>query len=651
MVPRATLYVRLLVVYQLGASCRYRALRLHPSSLFIWRGAADLGCCAVIIASLLYRRFASPQTTDVSHCRALSFFNEVFSVAAEGFFLCLALDLREGITSPFTNYRVMMQYCQAAVVLVSLVFGMLLLLGNDEDQPLYGEDNYLSVCWIKRFRKHSSTTSPYFWVMFALPLAAMYSVALWAFATSRTRLLHGLRSTFQNRMTAYANSLWFIMTYVLYWSLIGVLYSVAYFVNDIDPPVAVNCLLALMVGGRGVVTLFVWMYIQDVKEAVVQDASERGGISSVEDLRPKLNLAMRTEIITYASKGIQLSARKAAQSPGHLDVTSGAWRYNVVWLPRDEEVRLTGCLLRLVLPLRDTNSPRDPSVRVAHVHYYLFPDKDSSAILAQAPLPVSAPIPVHPPVLPEFGAIGTLTRSRAEEVAFSGAHAPVRLLSPLPNHARASNSWKSYPAGILSSAAVGSASSAASGVDLAAVPASPTPSPQTLNAATSDRTCCCTMAPPCTPVATVRLVCLQRRPLCRWALSRRLSRCQSPLTKLSRCRHRRKGLQVEWAQARASPPPRPSSLTCRTPPCAPRPSLVKRKWWIWGHQGILWRTTPNFWRLVTFSCTTPLTLCIPWGPLLPVRPNVPQSPPGCVGVGAAFAVVGDDVCGAHHTSR
>lgn len=98
-----------------------------------------------------------------------------------------------------------MRRYHSLILLFSLVMGAILLLGSDENQPLYGQDNYLSLCWIKRFRTNSSTTSPYFWLLFAAPLAVMYGAALLALAASRTRLVTGLKSTFRLRLTVLAN--------------------------------------------------------------------------------------------------------------------------------------------------------------------------------------------------------------------------------------------------------------------------------------------------------------------------------------------------------------------------------------------------------------------------------------------------------------
>ena len=98
--------------------CRYRLLRRHPAPLLLWRGLADFGCCIVVATSVAYRRlYSTGPVNDISHCKSLSFFNEFFSVAAEGYFLFLTVDLKVAITNPFNDFRILSQWCVAPVML------------------------------------------------------------------------------------------------------------------------------------------------------------------------------------------------------------------------------------------------------------------------------------------------------------------------------------------------------------------------------------------------------------------------------------------------------------------------------------------------------------------------------------------------------
>ena len=87
------------------SSCRLRLLRRHPSLLIVWRAVADLGCCLVVASSVGYRRLYPASAVSGAHCKTLSFFNEFFSMAAEGYFLFLTIDLKVAITKPFSNFR------------------------------------------------------------------------------------------------------------------------------------------------------------------------------------------------------------------------------------------------------------------------------------------------------------------------------------------------------------------------------------------------------------------------------------------------------------------------------------------------------------------------------------------------------------------
>ena len=70
-----------------------------------------------------------------------------------------------------------------AVLFASLLFSVVLVTVSDERQPIYAQDNYLSMCWIKRFRNGSSNASAYFYALFVVPLAVVYLVSLSSVST------------------------------------------------------------------------------------------------------------------------------------------------------------------------------------------------------------------------------------------------------------------------------------------------------------------------------------------------------------------------------------------------------------------------------------------------------------------------------------
>ena len=60
-----------------------------------------------------------------------------------------------------------------------------------------------------------------------------------------------------------------VMAYVLYWSLVAVVYGLMFFINDVDPPKYLNYVLAGLVGSRGVVTLLAWLATRSLAEVGV----------------------------------------------------------------------------------------------------------------------------------------------------------------------------------------------------------------------------------------------------------------------------------------------------------------------------------------------------------------------------------------------
>jgi hypothetical protein len=151
-------------------------------------------------------------------------------------------------------------------MVISIALGVTLLTVTERNEPIYDEDNYLSICWIKRFKAHSNDTSPYFWSLFAVPLAGVYLVAIAAVVVARKRLLSGLPETVNQSVVVFVNSIRMVMSFLLYWSIVAVAFGVTYYADDRDPPRYMQYVLAVLVGGKGIVNLVAWILTHDIEE-------------------------------------------------------------------------------------------------------------------------------------------------------------------------------------------------------------------------------------------------------------------------------------------------------------------------------------------------------------------------------------------------
>ncbi len=121
----------------MSCECSYRLFRRHPAILIVCRSVADLVFCCAIVASVVYRTVnkRNDELADgitASHCRWFSFCAEAFAIAAEIYFMMIAVDLWISISNPFTDYRVnrMWYGVTAAVVTLFCIAGVGLCLST-----------------------------------------------------------------------------------------------------------------------------------------------------------------------------------------------------------------------------------------------------------------------------------------------------------------------------------------------------------------------------------------------------------------------------------------------------------------------------------------------------------------------------------------
>lgn len=156
---------------------RLPPLRRHPGSLMVARSVADLVFCLSTSLSvsldLHTQTPASEQDVDRA-CLGFALLTQFSAMAAEGFFLALAVDLVLSTSNPFTNFKENLWRYFGLTVLISLATTIVLGVARDNGAPVYGRDNTLSLCWIKRYRFGTSDSNAYFYAMWAVPLVSLW---------------------------------------------------------------------------------------------------------------------------------------------------------------------------------------------------------------------------------------------------------------------------------------------------------------------------------------------------------------------------------------------------------------------------------------------------------------------------------------------
>jgi hypothetical protein len=345
----------------IGTYVRWRRLRRHPASLIVVRSALDLLLCVEILVNRLYHWTTANDAGNAADCFIFSGISEFLAIAAELFSLMLAMDLYFSITNPFTNYKSNLVRYHSFTWSISALFGILVLFVKESDgTPIYGRDNYLDICWLKR-GSHDDGSDLYFYLLFVIPLVFIYTVSLFSILIAQRRLARGLPETFELRSSMFRSSMRFVVCYLLYWVLAGAVYGIISLLSDDVPSEALDLILAFAFGGRGVVTFGVWLltYGQNVRLTCrgfiisgestsmnkVVSSAEPGKSASLQigldsdnsDLRPHLNHALRKEILSYATLGIAKSVRRAELNPDTDGVKPNGARYNFIRLSRHDE--------------------------------------------------------------------------------------------------------------------------------------------------------------------------------------------------------------------------------------------------------------------------------------------------------------------------
>lgn len=345
----------------IGTYIRWRRLRRHPASLIVVRSALDLLLCVELLVNRLYHWTSASDAGNATDCFIFSGISEFLAIAAELFSLMLAMDLYFSITNPFTNYKSNLVRYHIFTWSISALFGVLVLFVKESDgSPIYGRDNYLDICWLKR-GSHDDGSDLYFYLLFIIPIVIIYTISLFSILIAQRRLARGLPETFELRSSMFRSSMRFVFCYLLYWVLAGAVYGIISLLSDDVPSEALDLILAFAFGGRGVVTFGVWLltYGQNVRVTCkgfiisgestsmnrIVSNTEPGKAVTVQigldsdnsDLRPHLNHALRKEILSYATLGIAKSVRRAELRPDTDGVKPNGARYNFIRLSRHDE--------------------------------------------------------------------------------------------------------------------------------------------------------------------------------------------------------------------------------------------------------------------------------------------------------------------------
>ncbi len=321
----ATLTLLCLTV-QLALFCRHVRFRSHASRLVLFRSAHD---ALFALISVLNTDTLSGEgwcTGDTG--MLVAFLTEVSHVGAEMCFLIIAIDPVVSIVRPFLSGARLRCVYYAFVATCSTVTGIVFwaLLGPSEGHTdsSIGLSSY-GICWIKNPDTHvadpaDQKINAYNVGFIYTPVCVGFVVALFSQAFVWRSVSVGLPRTLMTRMRVLRRQSVFVGVFLVYYAVVAGLLWTNYTTRLCWDSTPTRLQLFLwLIGGRGIVTLALWMYTFNTKTVLccAHDNHSRrraGDTKPLEDeadaaISARLNTALRQELLYYTTLGMRVSAR------------------------------------------------------------------------------------------------------------------------------------------------------------------------------------------------------------------------------------------------------------------------------------------------------------------------------------------------------
>jgi hypothetical protein len=167
-------------------------------------------------------------------------------------------------------------------------------------------------CWVE-----SDFHSPYSWTLFYMPLFLIYVSALAILVSSFMRLRHGISRTFIHRLKALIVNTVNVLVSSFYWLLVMFMLGLSKSSGNNMSNGRLYKVTAYFLASKGITCVIVWILTSDVR-LDKNDLHDDEGVA--------LNMALRQEVLYYATKGIQSSVD--IKYTGYSDQTIVVFKLN-----------------------------------------------------------------------------------------------------------------------------------------------------------------------------------------------------------------------------------------------------------------------------------------------------------------------------------
>lgn len=230
-------------------------------------------------------------------------------MASECWFLCNGIDLYYSITNPFSSSISR----EKKYHLFSWVFALLVSLipfALDNGHSVYGfwyvdyNIKTANICWLKTDDHKLGVP---FWLLFIFPLAIIFSVCLASLVYAYQQLRRGLTKSFLPRMRLLVTNTINVFIVVIHWGWFGIFYTLAFWTKDSRPHTDVLVdIVYFTLSSKGMSSLLIYIFVSDTNLNSLGQSTEE----SVD-----ANVALREEVLNFATAGIRSVARSSASIP------------------------------------------------------------------------------------------------------------------------------------------------------------------------------------------------------------------------------------------------------------------------------------------------------------------------------------------------
>nr|CCA14757.1 phosphatidylinositol 4phosphate 5kinase (PIPKD3/GPCRPIPK) putative [Albugo laibachii Nc14] len=301
---------------------RKKKWRRHPNPILYWKAVVDL------VYAVRFELSWDSYIATSAQCRVLGILTQSLAVSSECWFLNMSLDLYQSCTNPFTNTKQNMVFYHWFAWTTGALVGLGLWLSDSEIHRNRQVEN----CAI------NETDTESLLVYYSIVIICVLSAVAFSVLEKRSHTFAGMREALHVKKDVIQIARISTFTYLVYQVVVISLwlaYVIAEHYRSVSTTIRTQSALSFLQTSRGVVDLIIWLSVTGVSSN--SDRRSRKELTSAPlglhqseennhsirddddfsdvdiDLEPQLNVALRKEVLHFATRGIVAASSNASK--------------------------------------------------------------------------------------------------------------------------------------------------------------------------------------------------------------------------------------------------------------------------------------------------------------------------------------------------